>query len=124
MRRLGILLIGFSLVAAVAWAAPAPVKIDNGDTITVRADVSVTTTAALIAASNSSRAVLNCTTTQAVRWGSSSVSAFQGQRLAANTSIAISNTGAVYMIAESDTATVSCTEETYSASSGTGVFSP
>jgi hypothetical protein len=112
------------LTATVSWAAPAPVKIDEGDTVTPRVDITVTTTATLVAAANSSRAVLSCTTDAVVRWGSSSVSSSQGQRLAANSSIAIANTAAIYMATESGAASVSCTEESYSASSGTGVFSP
>ena len=124
MRRIGQILCLLALTSTVVWAGPAPVKIDEGDTIVARTDITVTATATLVAASNSSRAVLNCTTDGVVRWGPSSVSASTGQRLSANASIAIANTAAVYMITESGTAEVSCTEETYATSSGTGVFSP
>lgn len=124
MRRIGQILCLLALTSTVVWAGPAPVKIDEGDTVTVRSDVTVTTTATLVAASNSSRAVLSCTTDAVVRWGSATVTATQGQRIAANSSVAIANTAAIYMITESGTAAVSCTEETYAASSGTGVFSP
>lgn len=118
------LLVLIALTASTAWAAPAPVKMDDGDTVTAYTDISVTTTATLIAASNSSRGVLNCTTSAAVRWGHSTVTTTKGQQIPAGGSIAIHNTAAIYMIAESDTAAVSCTEETYSAASSSGVFSP
>ena len=113
------------LMASQVWAVGAPVRIDGGSTVTPQNDVSVFTTATLVASSNSNRAALNCTTTAPVRWGSSAVTATKGQTLLANASIAIQNTAAVYMIAEDDTATVSCTEETWpSVSSGSGIFSP
>lgn len=125
MRILGGLLAAL-LLASQAWAVGAPVRIDGGDTITVISDVSVPTSqASLVRASNTNRAALNCTTSTDVRWGSSSVTATIGQLLPANASVAITNTAAVYMIAVSDTATVSCTEESWaSSSSGSGVFSP
>ena len=114
-----------ALTASQAWAAGAPVRIDGGDTLTPQADVSVTTTATLVKASNTNRASLNCTTTADVRWGTSAVTITSGQLLLANASVAIANTAAVYMIAVEDTATVSCTEESWaSVSSGSGVFSP
>lgn len=113
------------LFASQAWAVGAPVRIDGGDTITSQADVSVTTTSTLVKASNANRATLNCNTTAEVRWGPSSVSSANGELIAAGGRIAITNTAAVYMIAVSDTATVSCTEESWaSSSSGSGVFSP
>lgn len=120
-----LLLMGLVLLAADAWAAGAPVRIDGGENVVARSDIAVTTTAALIAASNGNRAALNCTTTDTVRWGDSSVTATKGQRIVANGSVEIKNTAAVYMIAESAGATVSCTEESWtSVSSGDGVFSP
>lgn len=121
---LGIIILFFALTASTAWAAPAPVKIDDGDTVTAYTDVSVTTTATLVQASNSSRGALSCTVSAPVRWGHSTVTTTKGQQIAANATITIHNTAAIYMIAESDTATVSCTEETYSTSSSSGVFSP
>lgn len=124
MRRLlftGLLL----FTASGVLAAGAPVRIDGGDTITAQSDVSVTTTATLVKASNTSRATLNCTTSQNVRWGDSAITTTKGQLVQANGSVAITNTGAVYMIAESATATVSCTEESWaSIGSSSGVFSP
>ena len=120
-----VLLILLCILTAVdAWAAGAPVRIDEGDTITTKADVTVSTTATLISASNSARATLSCTVSAAVRWGDSTVGTTRGQQVPANATVAIRNLGAVYMIAESDSATVSCTEETSSTSSSTGVFSP
>lgn len=113
------------LTASTALAGPAPVKMDDGDTVTAQSDVSVTTTTAtLVSASNSSRGALNCTASTAVRWGHSTVTATKGQQIQAGGSISIHNTAAVYMIAETDTATVSCTEESYSTASSSGVFSP
>lgn len=113
------------LTAADVWAAPAPVKMDDGDTVTAQTDISVPDSAAtLISASNSSRGSLNCTTDLSVRWGGSNVTITRGQSIPAGGTVAIHNTAAIYMIAESGTATVSCTEESHSASSGTGVFSP
>jgi hypothetical protein len=123
MKRL--LFIPFVLLASHAWAVGAPVRIDGGDTITALADVTVTTTATIVRASNANRASLNCTTDQNVRWGDSSSTITKGQLLIANSSIAIANTAAVYMIAESAAANVSCTEETWaSSSSGGPIFSP
>jgi hypothetical protein len=111
--------------ASSAFAVGAPVRIDGGDTIIAQNDATVSTTAVLVASSNSSRASLNCTTTENVRWGHSGVLATKGQLLPANGSIAITNTASVYMIAESTDATVSCTEESWaSVSSGGGIFSP
>lgn len=118
------IIVFIALTASTAWAAPAPVKMDDGDTVTAQTDVSVTTTATLVSASNSSRGALNCTASTDVRWGHSTVTATKGQKIPAGGSISIHNTAAVYMIAETDTATVSCTEESYSASSSSGVFSP
>ena len=116
---------GFPLGDGQVWAVGAPVRIDGGDTITEKNDVFVTTTATLISASNSKRATLNCTTSGAVRWGASGVTSTKGQLISAGGVIAIQNTGSVYMAAESDTVTVSCTEESWaSVSSGSGVFSP
>lgn len=119
-----ILLPIFTLWGSLSWAAPAPVKIDDGDTVTAQTDVTVTTTATLVSASNTSRASLNCTSSTNVRWGHSTVTATKGQQIAAGSTVAIHNTAAIYMIAEADSSTVSCTEESYSASSGSGVFSP
>lgn len=124
MRRI-LFALPLLLLASQVWGAGAPVRIDGGDTITDLSDVSVTTTATLVKASNTSRAALNCTTTQDVRWGSSTVTVTKGQLVPANGSVTITNTAAVYMIAEADTATVSCTEESWaSIGSSSGVFSP
>lgn len=113
------------LTASQAWAVGAPVRIDGGDTIAGQADVSVTTTATLVKASNTNRAALNCTTSADVRWGSSSVTTTSGQLVPATGSVSITNTAAVYMIAVDTTATVSCTEESWvSVTGGAGVFSP
>jgi len=120
-----VLTLALILAASQVWAVGAPVRIDGGDTLTAKTDVTVSSTAVLIAASNANRATLNCTTTANVRWGHSTVTATKGQLIPANGSIGISNTAAVYMIAEGDASTVSCTEETWaSVSSGSGVFSP
>lgn len=122
---LGRIILLLVLTASQAWAVGAPVRIDGGDTLTPQADVTVTTTATLVKASNANRAALNCTTTEEVRWGTSSVTTTSGQLLPANASVAITNTAAVYMIAVLTEATVSCTEESWaSVSSGSGVFSP
>jgi len=118
-----ILLILFMLTASTVYAAGAPVRIDDGNTMTDQADVTVTTAPTLIAASNANRASLNCTTNNALRWGAASITATRGQVVGANQSVAIRNTSAIYMVTESDTAIVSCTEESYSSSSGP-VFSP
>ena len=91
-----------------------PVQIDDGHKLTVIADVTVTSSATLISASNANRASLNCTNTDAgvhVRWGSSSVTATTGQQLQAGLAISIRNTAAIYMISEGTDVTVSCTEE-------------
>lgn len=121
-----LLIVLFALTAAQVQAASAPVKIDEGDTITSKTDVSVTSSAAvLLSAANTSRAALNCRSSQEIRWGDSGISATKGDLIAANTNFVIRNTGAVYARAVSSTATVSCTEETVSTASGGGpIFSP
>ena len=90
------------------------VIIENGDTITPAADVTVTGSATLVAAANGSRTALSCTNTSSsvnVRWGSSAVTATTGQQLPSAKSIEIKSLGAVYMISEGANVTVSCTEE-------------
>ena len=121
MRLLYALLL--ALTTTQAFAAGAPVRIDDGDTVTEKADVTVSGTATLVSASNSNRASLTCSVTDAVRWGSATVTTTSGVRIAANGAIAIRNTAAVYMIAEDVDSTVSCTEETYASTTGP-VFSP
>ena len=124
MRRIMLIALFIaSLTVGDLWAAGSPVRIDDGDTLTNQADVTVTTTATLVKASNSNRAALNCTTDGDVRWGPSSVTAVSGQLIPANSSIEIRSTAAVYMIVSVTSATVSCTEESYSSSSGP-IFSP
>lgn len=119
------LIVTLLLTASPVWAVGSPVRLDGGDTITALSDVTVTTTATLIAASNSNRAALNCTTDAQVRWGSSAITATKGQVIVSSGSIEIRNTAAVYMIVESGTANVTCTEESWeSVSSGSGIFSP
>lgn len=79
------------------------------------ADVTVTSAATLVKAGNSFRDALSCTntsTTVAVRWGDSAVTATRGQRVPAGASIEIRNRAPVYMISEGANVTVSCSEET------------
>lgn len=78
------------------------------------ADVTVTSTATLVKAANSARTALSCTNTSGsvnVRWGDSTVTAAQGQRIPFGTSVEIRNTAAIYMISEGADVTISCTEE-------------
>lgn len=121
-----IALFALTVLASSAWAVGAPVRIDGGDTITSITDATVTSSApVIISASNQNRAALNCTSSDLVRWGNSSITATKGQQIPVGGAVEIRNTGAIYMIAESDTATVSCTEESFSTtSSSSGVFSP
>lgn len=94
-------LLGF---AVPSFALPVPI-----------ADVTVTGTATLVKAANQFRKSLSCTNTSssvAVRWGSSTVTATQGQRIAASVAIEINDPGAIYMISEGANVTMSCTEET------------
>lgn len=92
---------------SLGWAT------DYSVTATPIADVTVTTAATLVRAYTSTRFALSCTNqgTDAVRWGSSAVAATTGQRIPSGASIQIVFIGAVYMIAETSTATISCTEE-------------
>lgn len=79
------------------------------------ADVSVTGTAVLMDANTFTRASLSCTnhsTTVNVRWGDATVTASQGQRFPAGSSIEIRIKGPIYMISEGAAVTVSCTRET------------
>jgi len=94
---------------------PVAAMAQTGRVVTPIADVTVTTSATLIRAQNVNRTALSCTNASAsihVRWGSSAVAATTGQQLRSGTAIEITSTDAVYMIAESSTVTVSCTEET------------
>jgi hypothetical protein len=82
--------------------------------VTPKTDMTVTSSATLVAAQNAFREALDCTNNDpviAVRWGDSTVTTTKGQRLPAGTSIEIKNRGAVYMISEGADVTVSCTEE-------------
>ena len=113
MKRLLLMVIVLGLGASVAQAAP--LEINDGYRLTVIADVTVTGSATLISAANANRATLSCTNTSStvhVRWGSASVTATTGQRVAAGSAIEIRNIGAIYMISEGANVTVSCTEET------------
>lgn len=84
------------------------------------ADVTVTTAATWIGSGtsgsgNAFRNSMSCTnqsSTINVRWGDSSITTTKGQRVPAGATVEIYNRGAIYMIAESSTAVVSCTEET------------
>lgn len=103
------------LVLLLPLTAGAQVRLDGGTIITPFADVTVSSSAILVAAANAKRVAVSCTNTHAsnhVRWGSNAVDATVGQRLPAGASIEIRAIGAVYMIAEAGDATVSCTEET------------
>ena len=113
------------LLASPCWAVNASVRIDGGENVVSQSDVAVSSTPVLIASSNSRRAALNCTTTANVRWGDSGISATKGQLLQANGGIEIKNTASIYMVAEVGDAVVSCTEETWDAtSSSSPIFSP
>ena len=119
-----ILLALILLTASNVWAAGSPVRIDDGDTVTDQADITVTSAAAvLIKASSSTRTVLSCSISEPVRWGTSAITTTRGQLIAGGASAEFRNTAAIYMIAESDDSTVSCTEESSSSASGP-IFSP
>lgn len=82
--------------------------------ITPKSDVTVTSSATLIAAANPFRTALNVTNNSssvAVRWGDSGVTASKGQKIPASATITIENQGAVYMISEGANVVVSVTEE-------------
>ena len=115
MRRITVGMAAWVLAVGMAVSSSAaPFEINDGYRMTVIADVTVTNAATLVAAANASRATLSCTNTSAsvhVRWGSSSVTATTGQRIAAGAAIEIRNIGAIYMISEGANVTVSCTEE-------------
>ncbi len=101
------------ILLLIASEASAQITLSGGDTITPLADVSVTSSATLVRAANGDRLTLSCTNTGAVhvRWGSSAVTAAVGQRIPAGASVEIHSIGAVYMISEGASVTVSCTEE-------------
>ena len=120
-----VLFIVLLLYASPSWAVNASVRIDGGENIVSLTDVVVSGTPVLIGTANSRRAALNCTTTANVRWGDSGVTTTKGQLLQANTSIEIKNIDSIYMVSELGDATVSCTEETWDATSSSGpIFSP
>ena len=102
------------LIAVFAIPAHA-LDVGAGWVVSPITDVTVTGTATLIRAAASNRTTLSCTNTSAsvnVRWGDSTVTASKGQRVPFGSAIEIRNTGAVYMISEGASVTVSCTEET------------
>lgn len=104
---------GFAILVLLVWFSPAWAQ-EKFFAVTPKTDVTVTGTATLVAAENTFRTALSCTNTDAsigVRWGDSTVTTTKGQRLPAGMSIEIKARGAVYMIAESQTVSVSCTEE-------------
>ena len=120
-----VLFIVLLLYASPSWAVNASVRIDGGENVVSLTDVVVSGTAVLVATANGRRAALNCTTTANVRWGDSGVTTTKGQLLQANTSIEIKNIDSIYMVSELGDATVSCTEETWDATSSSGpIFSP
>lgn len=83
--------------------------------VTPVADKTVTTAATLIQASNAFREALSCTNhdgTINVRWGDATITTTKGQRIPAGATAEIRTKSQVYMIAESGSVTVSCTEET------------
>lgn len=101
-------------ILLITAPAQAQVTLQAGDTITPVSDVSVTSSATLVRAANGNRIALSCTNTDSavhVRWGDSTVTATKGQRIPAGSAAEIRNIGAVYMISEGATVTVSCTEE-------------
>lgn len=86
----------------------------DASSVASKADVTVTSSATVVAAANYSRAALSCTNTHAtvnVRWGDSAVTASRGQQIKAGRGIEIRNSAPVYMISEGADVTVSCTEE-------------
>lgn len=103
------------LFLAVLLALPGLAQAQSfGDTLVPQADVTVTTSPTLVAAADGERVALNCTNNDAsihVRWGGSTVTTTTGQRIPAGAAIEIRTIGAVYMVAESSTAAVSCTTE-------------
>lgn len=115
-----ILTLLFLLLAAPASATGVltPAATDGwagAETVVAKADVSVTSSATVVANANGNRVFLSCTNTHAtvhVRWGDSTVTATKGQQLRAGRSIEIKNRDVVYMISEGATVTVACTEET------------
>lgn len=113
------------LIPAVSWAASAPVKIYEGDTITAQTDVTtVVGSNVVLAAANENRGALTCHTTTEIRWGDTSISDTKGLIISAGTPFVIHNTAIMYVRATTDPGTVSCTEETFSTASGSTVFSP
>jgi hypothetical protein len=86
----------------------------DASSVASKADVTVTGTSTLVAASNASRVALSCTNTHAtsaVRWGDSAVATTSGQQIKAGRGIEIRNSASVYMISEGADVTVACTEE-------------
>lgn len=112
------------LMASPVWAAPASVKLTEGEQITSKEDIAATTSAnVLIGPANTLRGALNCYTTTEIRWGDSAISATRGSLIPASTPFVIRNIAAVYARATSSAGTISCTEEIY-VSGGGNVFSP
>lgn len=102
-------------VLAVTAEAQQSVFVSGGTRVTALADVSVTSSATLVNALDTTRVNLNCTNTSSsvhIRWGDSTVTSTKGQQIPAGTAVEISNVGDVYMISEGATVTVACTKET------------
>lgn len=104
----------FFLLLLVSQAQLAQAQVEGVATPPI-ADATITTAATLVIAGNAFRSALSCTnhsTTINVRWGDANITTTKGQRIPTGATIEIRNRGPIYMIAESSTATVSCTEET------------
>lgn len=78
------------------------------------ADITITSTATLVASDDPMRKCLSCTNTSssvAVRWGDATVTASKGQRIDAGATVTITDSGPIYMISEGLDVTLSRTEE-------------
>lgn len=102
-----------ALILGWLWFGGAPAATADNRIAVPIADVTVTSTATLIAA-REDRTMISCTNTSSsvhVRWGNATVTASTGQQLRAGASIQISNRDDIYMISEGANVTVSCTKE-------------
>lgn len=106
-------IIGSVLLPLLAFAQNSNI---SPRTVNPKADVTVTGTATLVCASNDIRVNCTCTnrsTTTAVRYGDSTVTASTGAAIGPGQPIEMRIRGALYMASEGGSVTVSCTEETY-----------
>lgn len=112
-------LIGFALgivlgVSGVFHFGTMPATAQIPSRVISLTDVTLGATAVQIVPANASRRSLSCTNNDGsahARWGDNAITTARGQRIAAGSTITITATAAIFMIAESGAPVVSCVQD-------------